>query len=97
MWRGGWDGTQDHMSGGDWWLMGFMMLFWVAVLVLLVWAAIRLSRAIESRQSAVGADRAEHRETARELLDRRFAAGDIDSATYRDMRARLEGGDPDTR
>jgi len=29
------------------------------------------------------------------MLDRRYAAGQIDSATYREMRAALEGRDPD--
>lgn len=97
MWRDGWDGTSDHMSGGDWWVMAFMMLFWVAVLVLLVWAVIRLSRAIESHHGSAGGVQASgQRETPRELLDRRYAAGEIDSATYSEMRARLGGGDSDT-
>lgn len=97
MWRNDWDGQSDHMSGGDWWWMAFMMLFWVAVLVLLVWAVTRLSRAIESRHSSGDAARPlQHGETPRETLDRRYAAGDIDSATYSEMRARLEGGGPDT-
>jgi putative membrane protein len=86
----------DGMSGGDWWWMGFMMLFWLAVLVLLVWAVLRLSRAIESHHgTAGGAGTAHHRESPRETLDRRYAAGEIDSAAYREMRARLEGKHPD--
>lgn len=97
MWQNDWDGRSDHMSGGDWWLMGFMMLFWVAVLVLVVWAVIRLSRALESRHTSAGATRPlQHRETPRETLDRRYAAGEIDSTTYDEMRARLENRGPDT-
>ena len=92
----GWGDQNDHMSNGDWWWMGFMMLFWAAVLVLLVWAVIRLSRAIESRHSSTeGARMPERREAPRETLDRRYATGEIDSATYSEMRVRLEGRNPD--
>jgi putative membrane protein len=85
------------MSGGDWGWMAFMMLSWVAILVLLVWAVARLSRAIESRHDAIGSDRsAERRESPREVLDRRYAAGEIDAATYSEMRTRLEGGGLDS-
>jgi putative membrane protein len=97
MWQNDWDGQSDHMSSGDWWWMALMMLFWVAVLALLVWAVVRLSRAIESHHSSSGGVRPSgNRETPRELLDRRYAAGEIDSATYSEMRTRLEGSDPDT-
>lgn len=89
MWHNDWNYRSDHMSG-DWWWMGFMMLFWIAVLVLAVWMVVRLSRAIESRHVSTGA-----REMPRETLDRRYASGEIDSATYMEMRARLEGVDPD--
>jgi putative membrane protein len=85
-WRG------DQMWDGLWWWMGFMMLFWVIVLAVFIWAVIRLSRAIESRQGTVdGAQRPVHREAPRETLDRRYAAGEIDSVTYSEVRARLEG------
>jgi putative membrane protein len=97
MWHNDWDGQPNHMSGGDWWWMAFMMLFWAAVLVLLVWAVIRLSRALESRHAPVAATRPlQHRETPRETLDRRYAAGEIDTATYNEVRARLEDRSPDT-
>jgi putative membrane protein len=84
-------------SGDDWWWMGFMMLFWLAALALLVWAVLRLSRAIESHRGPTGAAHmAHHRESPRETLDRRYAAGDIDSAAYSEIRARLEGKNPNT-
>lgn len=96
-WRDGWNGPSDHMSGGDWWWMGFMMLFWVAALAVLVWAVVRVSRALERHQDR---DRSgpmpDRRDTARETLDRRYASGEIDSATYSEMRARLEGRGTDT-
>jgi hypothetical protein len=52
---------------------------------------LRISRAIESRP----AESARVPEPPRAMLDRRYAAGQIDSATYREMRAALEGRDPD--
>lgn len=90
----GWGDQYGHMSGGDWWWMGYMMLFWAAVLVLLVWAVIRLSRAIESRHAVQTAPMPEQVETPRGILDRRYAAGEIDSATYSERRSRLEGEGP---
>jgi len=81
----------QYMTGAGWWMMGFMVLFWAAVIVLLVWAVLRISRAIESRP----AESARVPEPPRAMLDRRYAAGQIDSATYREMRAALEGRDPD--
>ncbi|GAA2158027.1 MULTISPECIES: hypothetical protein [Glycomyces] len=81
----------QYMSGAGWWMMGLMVLFWAAVIVLLVWAVLRISRAIESRP----AEGARAPESPRDVLDRRYAAGQIDSATYREMRAGLEGREPD--
>ncbi|RRS02205.1 hypothetical protein EIW28_01240 [Glycomyces terrestris] len=81
------------MSGGDWWWAGFMMIFWLAVLVLLIWAVVRLGRAIGTDRGA--ADPATAQASAGEMLDRRYASGEIDTATYTEMRARLEGREPD--
>lgn len=89
-----WGGHNDQMSSGDWWWMGFMMLFWLAVLVLLVWAVLRLTRALESRHGSE-ATRPERLESPRDVLDRRYAAGEIDSAAYAERRARLEGREPE--
>jgi putative membrane protein len=83
------------MSGADWWWMGLMMVFWLAVLMLLVWAVIRISRALDSRHDHAGAAPGRP-ETAREVLDRRYAAGEIDSATYGEMLARLQSSNSST-
>lgn len=66
-----------------------MTIFWVSLIVLVVWA---LSRTLPTGASwsGDGARRGEGaRESAEEILDRRFAAGEIDEDTYRSMRATL--------
>jgi putative membrane protein len=57
---------------GDWWMMGIGLLFWLALAGIGVWIFLRVG------------DRArgEPRESAEELLRRRFAAGEIDHEEY---------------
>ncbi|WP_205328221.1 SHOCT domain-containing protein [Glycomyces sp. YM15] len=74
-----------------WTLLNF--LFWAAIIGLAVWAVLRLTRSGPSPHYPVGpAPQTPHRESPREILDRRFASGEIDAAAYEDMRARIEGG-----
>jgi len=58
---------------GDWWMMGIGMLFWIAVLAVVVWLIVRTTgpRAAEPRG-----------DSAEEVLRRRFAAGEIDAEEY---------------
>ena len=78
-----WD-TNGHMGGG-WWIvmMIWMVLFWGAVIVGAVW----LVRGGSSRWS-----RAERRETPLEILDRRFAEGDMSADEYHDRREEITSG-----
>lgn len=66
-----------------------MTIFWAGLITLISWA---LSRALSSG-SAVGRGSASRRESrgdnAEDILDRRFAAGELDEDTYRSMRATL--------
>ena len=71
------------MGAGGWIAM---VIFWVAVLALIIWAVMRVFPAGGGRGSAPRA------ETPQEILDRRFASGEIDSETYRAMRAALDSG-----
>ena len=73
----GWYGT--GMGFGGWLFMG---LFWVALLALIVWLVVRLLPSRE-RPTAAGNDSPE------EILDRRFARGEIDEQTYAQQRAAL--------
>lgn len=60
---------------------GFMWIFWLLLILVLVWAI----RAGTSRSD----DQARHR-TPRELLDERFARGEIEEEEYRKRRSELE-------
>jgi putative membrane protein len=76
-----------------WALLNF--LFWAALVGLAIWTVMRLSSSGPPPRYATGpGPQAHHRESPREILDRRFAFGEIDAATYEDMRARLEGARP---
>lgn len=80
------------MMGYGWgmgpWGWIFMGLFWVVVIGGIVWAAM----ALLPGNRRVGPER---RESAREILDRRFAAGELDVEQYR--RAREELSAPDAK
>lgn len=67
---------------GGWWLMGMgmMVLFWVAIVLLLIWAV----RSLFPRQIVSGRDQ------ALETLRQRFARGEINAAEYERARANLE-------
>ena len=65
--------------GGAAWL--FMGLFWLALIGLIVWLVARLLPS-----SKPGGDK---RESAEEILDRRFAMGEIDVDAYTAQRAAL--------
>jgi len=65
-----------------WWLlgMGMMVLFWVAIILLVIWAV----RSLFPRQRSSG------RVQALETLQQRYAKGEINAAEYEQARARLE-------
>jgi putative membrane protein len=71
--------------GWGWLMMSFGMILWIALLVVLVWAMIRwLERKTPStRTPAVGP-------SALEILQQRYARGEIDTATFEHMRERLQ-------
>lgn len=74
------------MGAGGWIAM---TIFWVALITLLIWT---LSRALSSG-NAWDRDSTPRRDSgadsAEDILDRRFAAGELDEETYRSMRAAL--------
>lgn len=71
-------------TGAGGWIA--MTIFWVALIVLVVWAVSRAFPGTGTRQSETPAPR---QETPEELLDRRYAAGELDDETYQSMRATL--------
>lgn len=68
------------MGAGGWIAM---TIFWVALLALIVWAVVRVFPSGSSR------DAGPRPETPEEILDRRFAAGELDAPTYQEMRTTL--------
>jgi putative membrane protein len=79
-----WNGNTGWWNGG----MIFMGVFWLLLIGLALWAVIRLSRRPDDApRSSV--------ESARQILDRRFAAGDIDATAYAESRRVLEGRSAD--
>jgi len=69
------------MGTGGWIFMG---LFWIVLIALVVWAV----AALLPRSRASGQPRLE---SAQEILDRRFARGEIDAEQYRLARDELAG------
>lgn len=74
---------------GGWWMM-LMPLLWIAFIAVIVWAAVRLI------QPASGDRAGGRRETPLEILDRRYARGEIDDTAYTTARAQLTGREPST-
>jgi len=67
------------MGYGAWTLMG---LFWLVLLGVIIWAVVRL---LPDRRGGGRRDV----ETPEEILDRRFARGEVDVETYRTQRQAL--------
>ena len=77
-------GTNGHMGGG-WWIvmMIWMVLFWGAVIFGIVW----LIRSVAGGGPSPSGETPVSRETAVQILERRFAEGAL---TLEDYRARRE-------
>lgn len=67
-----------------------MAVFWIALLVLIVWLVTRAFSPGNSQRESRG-ERG-WQESADQVLDRRFAAGEIDESTYHRMRESLHSG-----
>jgi putative membrane protein len=88
---GGYGGTQPSGAGWMWGLtMGFGMLLMVAFWVAVILGVVLLVRwAIGTTSRVTDEPRSEH---PLDILRRRYAAGEIDQATYQRMQRELEGG-----
>lgn len=82
-WYGG-DGY-GWMNGGGMLLMG---LIWLLVIGLGIWLVTWLTRRDKSTSMP-------KEETPRQILDRRFAFGEIDAASYAQARRLIEGRSPE--
>ena len=68
---------------GSGWI--YMLVFWVLLVAVIVWAVTRLTP-----RSEEGNDAARHRETPLEVLQRRLANGEIEPEEYLKIRNQLE-------
>jgi len=73
----GWYG--GGMGYGAWMFMG---VFWLVLLGVIIWAVVRL---LPARRDGQGRDV----DSPEDILDRRFARGEIDAETYQAQRAVL--------
>jgi putative membrane protein len=78
----GWYG--GGMGWGGWLMMG---LFWLLLLAVIVFLVVRLLPG--AGQSGAGQGGAERQESPEEILDRRFARGEIDVEAYQKQRDAL--------
>ncbi|HUW79193.1 MAG TPA: hypothetical protein VMV52_10665 [Candidatus Nanopelagicaceae bacterium] len=77
---GGW-GWNDT-AGTSWWIMGGMMIFWIAVIGIGIWFVVRLTDRRGEQQLRT--------ESPRSILDRRFASGELSAEQYAEARRLLE-------
>lgn len=76
----------DGMHGGAAWGMHWLWwVFWIVIILLAVWGV--TTRASRSRSSP-------RHETPLQVLERRYANGEITTEEYRERKAELEGGRP---
>ncbi|MEI2641800.1 MAG: SHOCT domain-containing protein [Candidatus Nanopelagicales bacterium] len=75
------------MYSGTWngWMLA-MMLIWPVLIIAAIAAIVALTRQTPSPQT--------HRRSAKEILDRRLAAGEIDAAEYARTADMLKNGNP---
>jgi putative membrane protein len=74
-----WNDGSGWMNGNGMWMM---LLFWAVFMAVVVWAVLRKTRRGVPAMSA---------ESPRQILDRRFAAGEVDAEQYGEARRVLEG------
>ena len=80
----------DHMNGWGWAMMLVWSLVWVGFLGVIAWIAVQWGRGTKRQTPPAEAQG----KTARELLDERFARGEIDLDDYRRRRQALDQAPP---
>ncbi len=80
--------------GWGWLMMSLGTILWIAMLVVLVWVLIRWLNTRTSTPMSPPSSGVQSGPTALEILRQRYARGEIDTATFEQMRERLEGSRP---
>ncbi len=71
-------------------LMSLGMVLWIALLVVLVWVAIHWLNGKTTTQTPASTHTLPTSPSALHILQQRYARGEIDTATFEQMRERLE-------
>ncbi len=79
--------------GWGWLMMSLGTVLWIALLVVLVWALIRWLSSKTSTPTPMTMHMPPGGPSALEILRQRYARGEIDTATFEQMRERLEASD----
>ena len=85
-----------YWDGGWAWMMTLMPLVWITLVGLTVWAVVSLTQGAGGREPR-RYRRQLRRETPEEILDRRFASGEIDADAYAAAREQLAAHGPGSR
>ena len=86
---GGYNNRMDWNDGSSWVMVVVMMVIAVAVLGGIIWAIIFASRSANRAGPGAVAAASPVGPSARDLLDQRYARGEIDTADYEERRAKL--------
>ncbi|MEI6649317.1 MAG: hypothetical protein WCO08_06720 [Actinomycetes bacterium] len=98
----GWGNEHDQFNQGHGWLMAGMGIFWLVVIALVILLIIRISDRNPSnhghhgpgghhRREEVRSSDGSRVESAREIIDRRLANGEMSGEQYAEARRLLEG------
>jgi len=83
---------RDHMdrwdNGTTWWMVVMMSIFAIAVLAAIVWGIVLVSRSGRGHTGAPPAATPSG-PSPRDILDRRYANGEIDTADYEERKSKL--------
>jgi len=79
------------MNGNDWgsgwgWMMILMPVLWIGLTAVIVWAVVKVAQ-----RPANPVSEQPRRETPQDILDRRFASGEIDTDAYTQAKDHLAG------
>lgn len=87
---GGYGNNMDGWDNGtSWWMVAMMSLFAVAVLAAIIWGAIAISRSGHTNTAAPPVSTPTG-PSPRDILDRRYAHGEIDTADYEERKSKLQ-------
>ena len=84
-------GHMDWDDGSGWWMAVIMLVSGLVIIAVIVWGVVTTTRSHQTAAAPTLAGGAPIRESsARQILDERFARGEIDAAEYEERRRLLQ-------